>query len=47
MLNWGALATELLSALPVAVAVWIAAAWLWRRFGTPPAKAKDSEIGLG
>jgi hypothetical protein len=35
-LNWGALATEMLGAFPVAIVVWIAATWLWRKFGAPP-----------
>ena len=40
-MSWGALAIDFV----VALAVWIGAAWLWRRFGEPKAKPRDSEMG--
>jgi hypothetical protein len=47
MMSWGAQATEMLVALPVAIGVWIGAAWLWRRFGESEAKPRDSDTGFG
>jgi hypothetical protein len=44
-MSWGDLAIDFLKAWPVAIAVWIGAAWLYRKFGEPKSKPMDSEIG--
>ena len=44
-MSWRDLILCLVEAWPVAIAVWIGAAWLWRRFGEPKGKPRDSEMG--
>jgi len=41
----GLLLLQSLEGWPVALAVWVEAAWLWRVYGKPRSKYRDSEIG--
>jgi hypothetical protein len=46
-MNWNGLLLSFIEAWPIAIAVWLTAAWLWRKYGDPRPDSRDSELGKG
>ena len=46
-MSWEVMLREIVEAWPIAIAVWLAAAWVWRKYGDPKRESSHSEMGEG